>query len=66
MNNISIKFKEIHIGSVPDKYKKSFYNNTKKTIPIPNCCGILVERRNHKVKTDENKLFGTKENHKYF
>jgi len=65
-NNVSIKLKEIHIDFVPNKYKQSFYDNAKKAIPIPDCCGILVERRNHKVKTDENKLFGTKENHKYF
>ena len=27
---------------------------------------ILVEKRYPKVKTDQNKLFGTKPNHKYY
>lgn len=38
---------------------------TKKTNILKNY-GILIEFRHHKVKTDENKLFGTKANHKYF
>ena len=28
--------------------------------------GILVERRNHKVKTDEDKLYGTRKFHRYY
>lgn len=28
--------------------------------------GILYERRNPKVETDENKLFGTRKSHKYY
>lgn len=47
------------IETKPNKEKKS----------IKGCgfnFGILYERRNPKVETDENKLFGTKKNHKYF
>ena len=28
--------------------------------------GVIIEKRYPKVKTDENKLFGTNETHKYY
>lgn len=54
------------ITSVPEKDKVSFYKPIKKNKLLPDCYGILTERRNHKVVTDENKLYGTKKNHKYY
>ena len=38
----------------------------KKNIKLPPNYGILIERRNHKVVTDENKLYGTSKSHKYY
>lgn len=55
------------IESQPDKsYNKYPKNKYKKINEKSIGYGILIERRNHKVKTDENKLYGTKLNHKYF
>ncbi len=54
------------ITSVPEKDKTSFYKSIKKNKLLPDCYGILTERRNHKVITDENKLYGTKKTHKYY
>lgn len=64
-NNIELKTFS-HIDIIPESNKESFYNKFKKTINKKNNYGILVERRNHKVITDENKLYGTKESHKYY
>ena len=54
------------ITSVPEKDKTSFYKPIEKYKKLPDCYGILTERRNHKVVTDEHKLFGTKKTHKYY
>lgn len=40
-------------------------NKYRSTKNIPNY-GIIIEKRYPKVKTDQNKLFGTKQNHKYY
>lgn len=62
-NNSNIKLGTIgNITVASNKGKRLFYKKTNKT----DCYSILIERRNHKVKTDENKLFGTKQNHKYY
>ena len=42
-------------------------NKEKKNIkPATYNFGIVYERRNPKVITDEHKVFGTKSNHKYY
>ena len=62
-NNSNIKLGTIgNINITSNKGKRLFYKNTNKT----DCYSIIIERRNHKVKTDQNKLFGTKQNHKYY
>ena len=68
MNNSSnIKLGTIgNIVITSNKDKESFYKKTKKIKKLPNCFGILIERRNHKVKTDENKLYDTRKSHKYY
>lgn len=68
MNNSSnIKLGTIeNIVITPNKDKESFYRKTKKIKNLPDCYGILTERRNHKVETDENKLYGTNKTHKYY
>lgn len=38
----------------------------KKNIKLPPNYGILIEKRRHKVITDENKLYGTRKSHKYY
>lgn len=66
-NNSNIKLGTIeNIVIASNKDKRLFYKNTNKTKNLSNCYSILIERRNHKVKTDQNKLFGTKQNHKYY
>lgn len=64
-NNIELKT-FTHIDIILESDKESFYNKSKKTINKKNNYGVLIERRNHKVITDENKLYGTKESHKYY
>lgn len=68
MNNSSnIKLGIIrNIVITSNKDKESFYRKTKKIKNLPDCYGILTERRNYKVKTDENKLYGTNKTHKYY
>lgn len=67
MMNNPIKLKIIgHIEITPETNKEPFYNKSKKNIVKRNNPGVLIERRNHKVKTDENKLYGTRESHKYY
>lgn len=42
-------------------------NKEKKNIkPATHNFGVVCERRNPKVVTNEHKLFGTKPNHKYY
>lgn len=50
------------IESQPDKTYNKYKNINKKSIVY----SILIEKRKHKIITDENKLYGTKSNHKYF
>lgn len=55
------------IESQPDKTYNKYFNSKYKNIDKkPINYGILIEKRKHKVITDENKLYGTKPNHKYF
>jgi len=51
-----IKIPTIKIDTVKVEHKK----------PKKFGYGILIEKRYPKVKTDQNKLFGTKANHKYY
>lgn len=67
MNNNNIKLKTFsHIEIIPESNKEPFYNKSKKQRINRHNYGILIERRNHKVITDENKLYGTRKSHKYY
>ena len=57
MTNLNIKLQIV--GVIPDKQTKHINFNTHNF-------GVIKERRNPKVITDEHKLFGTRKNHKYY
>jgi len=57
MTNLNIKLQIV--GVIPDKKAKHINFNTHNF-------GVIKERRNPKVITDEHKLFGTRKNHKYY
>ncbi|MBP3201331.1 MAG: hypothetical protein J6M39_06770 [Lachnospiraceae bacterium] len=56
-----IKIKIKGLGAIESQPKLK-----KENIKLPPNYGILIEKRKHKVITDENKLYGTRQSHKYY
>lgn len=56
-----------HLNKIESKPDINYIKNKKhKTTRKSRIYGVIVEKRYPKVVTDENKLFDTKPNHKYF